>query len=515
MQKAAEELDVKIVVFIDDLDRCLPEKAVELLEGLKVLLDLKNFIFVLGVAREVIERGVKLRYKDLHKQDSDEGLSALETHYLDKIIQFPFTLPTADAGKLRDMMRDNLHALLGNGNDNLVDLIHDSLGRNPRTIKRFINAISFAIFLNKARKDIDFKHEPLIKVSLLGYLLPELYRQVEIYPGHLVRLEKQIQAGEKLTKTEDESGVEQSIKTSQTIIDKWLSGENYIKLRVILRGIAPQEGGQPQRCFTDEDEVSCYLSLMAPSLQAETAGQDDEDSLAFSVMKEMHKRMVKIDPNGPFLIGENNDSYSVLLTPFFIDKYPVTQDIYEMVMGENPSKFKDKARPVEQVSWFDAVNFCNKLSEHTGKQAAYEITGDLVKLLPDADGFRLPTEAQWEYACQGKVENGKSYADEEMDVVAWGSKNSKGKTQCVGGKKANEFGLYDMLGNVSEWCEDWYGVYPSEEKKDYRGPEEGKYKMLRGGNWEAPDLRLTPKNRYKHYPQNKSSTYGFRVVLPK
>ena len=142
LQEAADNLAVKIVVFIDDLDRCLPEKAVQLLEGLKVLLDLHNFVFVMGVAQEVIERGIRVRYRELFLAGQAGDLPNIEGQYLDKIIQFPFSLPSADSSRLRDdIIRKQLEKM--KGAVSYVDIVHESLGNNPRTIKRFINAVSW------------------------------------------------------------------------------------------------------------------------------------------------------------------------------------------------------------------------------------------------------------------------------------------------------------------------------------------------------------------------------------
>jgi len=151
--------------------------------------------------------------------------------------------------------------------------------------------------------------------------------------------------------------------------------------------------------------------------------------------------------------------------PFYMGVTEVTQAQYEAVMGTNPSAFKGPANPVENVSWNDAVLFCRKLSEKTGKT------------------FRLPTEAEWEYACRAGTKTRFSFGDAEsvLGDYVWYKSNSGGKTHPVGQKKSNAWGLYDMLGNVWEWCADWYGPYSSEALVDPQGAGSGGDRVLRGG----------------------------------
>ena len=177
-------------------------------------------------------------------------------------------------------------------------------------------------------------------------------------------------------------------------------------------------------------------------------------------------------PKGEFLMGAleaDEDAYdyekprhNVTLTrDFLMGKYPVTQALWENVMGSNPSKFKGSKRPVEQVSWFDAVAFCNKLSEKEGLDPCYTITGERVMCNWNAKGYRLPTEAEWEYSAHA-AGSFKYSGGDTVDEVAWYSENSESETHSVGQKKPNGFGLYDMSGNIFEWVWDRYGDYSSE-----------------------------------------------------
>ena len=195
------------------------------------------------------------------------------------------------------------------------------------------------------------------------------------------------------------------------------------------------------------------------------------------IYKTMQERMVEI-PAGKFTMGD--DKYGrreVTISAFQIDKYPVTQDIYERVMHEKPSHFKGKYLPVENITWFNAIIFCNELSRNVGLQEAYEINGEIVERKLESDGYRLPTEAEWEYACRANT-TGKRYG--KLDEIAWYNTE---KTHEVGGKEYNEFGLYDMLGNVKEWCFDRYGDYLKKPETDPTGPDTGQTRIMRGGSW--------------------------------
>jgi formylglycine-generating enzyme required for sulfatase activity len=183
----------------------------------------------------------------------------------------------------------------------------------------------------------------------------------------------------------------------------------------------------------------------------------------------------------------------VLTRGFELGVVPVTQSLYEAVLGENPSAFQGPQRPVECVSWFDAVRFCNALSAAVGLSPAYRIgAGD-----EDADdpsehpgvewdraspGYRLPTDAEWEYAARAGTSHRFAGGDDAR-AVAWTEENSGGETRAVGEKAANAWGLHDLSGNVWEWCWDWYGAYPSEPVSDAAGPASGSERVLRGGSW--------------------------------
>ena len=206
----------------------------------------------------------------------------------------------------------------------------------------------------------------------------------------------------------------------------------------------------------------------------------------------------------------------VELSPFYIGKYQVTQKEWQEVMGNNPSYFKGDNRPVECITWYEAVKFCNKLSEKEGLTPAYTINGNNVSCNWTANGYRLPTEAEWEYAARGgNQSNGYTYSgSNNIGDVAWYKSNSDNQSHDVGTKAANELGIYDMSGNVWEWCWDWYwyGSYSSSPSSNPRGPYYGSNRVGRGGSWSYYDGYCRVANRDGNSPGDTGNLLGFRLV---
>ncbi|MCL2185956.1 MAG: formylglycine-generating enzyme family protein [Treponema sp.] len=233
-------------------------------------------------------------------------------------------------------------------------------------------------------------------------------------------------------------------------------------------------------------------------------------------------------PNGN-LVWE---SAVIILSAFNMGKYEVTQELYEAVMGINPSYFQgggtgivpatgevQSKRPVENVSWFDAIGFCNKLSTKEGLTPVYTITEYPATVTPnwEANGYRLPTDAQWEYACRAGTTTRWYFGDTESQLVyyAWYSENSNNRTHQIGLKQANSWGLYDMHGNVEEWCWDQYGPLPTTNQINYTGAVSGGYRVWRGGSWSDSVRFIHPGRRTHGYSSNgRYNTIGFRVVRP-
>lgn len=208
---------------------------------------------------------------------------------------------------------------------------------------------------------------------------------------------------------------------------------------------------------------------------------------------------------GSFEMGSNDDKnwgakpvHQVTLTDYYIGKYEVTQAQWKAVMGGNPSWFKDCDNcPVDRVSWDSVQVYLRKLNKLTNKT------------------YRLPTEAEWEYAARGgKESRGYVYSGStNAESVGWIDSNSDNKTHEVGSKQPNELGLYDMSGNVWEWCNDWYDDYSSNGSSNPTGPSIGTARILRGGGWAHSALLSQVANRSVNTPEHWNYLYGFRVVL--
>lgn len=212
--------------------------------------------------------------------------------------------------------------------------------------------------------------------------------------------------------------------------------------------------------------------------------------------------MVEI-PGGEIELRDDRtkSKWTVELNAFLLAKYPVTQALYFEVTKKSPSTFKGDNKPVETITWKDAVLFCNEISIQTELQPCYVIFEEEkeISFNPKANGFRLPTEAEWEYACKAGT-TGIRYGD--LNQIAWYKANSNNTTHDVGLKQPNSWGLYDMLGNVWEWCSDIYDetVY-------------GSYRIFRGGGWCDEERGCMATNRRRSHPTSfKIDDLGFRIA---
>ncbi|NLX26683.1 MAG: SUMF1/EgtB/PvdO family nonheme iron enzyme [Lentisphaerae bacterium] len=226
---------------------------------------------------------------------------------------------------------------------------------------------------------------------------------------------------------------------------------------------------------------------------------------AQQTLKEVNLKRIEA---GSFMMGSKDGWYDnekpmhlvKISKPFYMGIYPVTQAQWLQVMGSNPSHFKGVDLPVETVSWYDAMEFCRKLTA-LERQAGR---------LPDGFEYTLPTEAQWEYACRAGTTG--DYAG-NLDAMAWYDSNSGSKTHPVGTKQPNAWGLYDMHGNVWEWCLDWYGNYASGIAMDPQGASSGSFRVARGGSWYHLASLCRSAFRLSHSPSFTLNILGFRVCL--
>jgi len=221
---------------------------------------------------------------------------------------------------------------------------------------------------------------------------------------------------------------------------------------------------------------------------------------------------------GTFLMGgtepDDKPAHNVTLSGYYISKYEITQGQYQTVMGSNPSRTKSENNPVENITWFEAIEFCNKLSENEGLNKCY--TGDGLKKNCDikANGYRLPTEAEWEYAARGgHLSKGYKFSgSNDANEVAQFGGDKRSTSKPVGGKKPNEIGIYDMSGNVWEWCNDWFGKYLSGDLVDPTGDYSGTNKVARGGSFDSAAEYCLPGLRKHRAPSKSNDSNGFRIV---
>ena len=261
---------------------------------------------------------------------------------------------------------------------------------------------------------------------------------------------------------------------------------------------------------TEEDLLENSIEEVQSLEPEEDSFEQSEESFNHQILTEtlpggITLEMIKI-PAGSYLMGSGeSDSekpqHQVNLQKFYLGKYPITQEQYQAIMETNPSRFKDNPKnPVECVSWDDAQEFCQKLSEKTGRK------------------YRLSSEAEWEYACRAGTQTRYYFGDDEKQLgeYAWYSENSRTKTHPVGQKKPNNWGLFDMSGNVWEWCEDgWHNNYqnaPTDGSSWNDNHSQTKLRVLRGGSWDGDPWNCRSASRFDY--GGRFDSFGFRVVSP-
>ena len=295
-------------------------------------------------------------------------------------------------------------------------------------------------------------------------------------------------------------------KVGQTpqLINNLLIGEH--QYRLTRKGYADYTGTMNIR---EGETAQLSATLKKEEMQqpvANTTVADGQSRKTFTVGN-VSFTMIRVD-GGTFQMGATSEqgsdawddekpAHQVTLSPYYIGETEVTQELWQAVMGSNPSNFKGMQLPVEKVSWNDCQEFVRKLNQQTGQN------------------FRLPTEAEWEYAARGgnKSRSYKYSGSNSLGDVAWYDTNSGSKTHEVKTKLANELGLYDMSGNVWEWVQDWKGDYSSSAQTNPKGPSSGSYRVDRGGGWDfrARDCRVS----YRSFssPGSRSSFLGLRLAL--
>jgi len=279
-------------------------------------------------------------------------------------------------------------------------------------------------------------------------------------------------------------------------VDGQLLGNSPLQLKLPIGEHLVEAGGQRQTVRLREKEIETLsLTLSASALAACHSGTAQMGPLA-------DMSFVTI-PAGRFQMGstkgdsDEKTMQMVTLSSFALMTMEVTQAQWQAVMGGNPAHFKGADLPVEMVSWEDTQEFLRKLNQRDpGK------------------GYRLPTEAEWEYACRAGSSTAFCFGDDEarLGSFAWYGDNSGNQTHPVGKKRANAWGLYDMHGNVWEWCQDWYGAFSSGSVKDPQGVSSGSGRVVRGGGWDDFAERCRSANRDFYVSSYRYDYLGFRVA---
>ena len=251
---------------------------------------------------------------------------------------------------------------------------------------------------------------------------------------------------------------------------------------------------KPKPAVTKPKPAAKPKAKPAPRRNSSTTGLSAE-------LNKLINNMVYVS-GGTFIMGGDDSSdqmptHSVTLSSYYICKYEVTQALWRAVMGSNPSNFKGNNLPVENVSWYDCQTFIKRLNSYTGRN------------------FRLPTEAEWEFAARGGnySRHYKYSGSNHIDDVAWYIDNSNKRPHPVGTKQANEIGLYDMSGNVGEWCSDWDGSYSSYSQTNPTGPNSGSSRVNRGGFWRYNARYCRTPERNSKTPDYCVNYLGLRLVL--
>ncbi|MDR2596139.1 MAG: formylglycine-generating enzyme family protein [Treponema sp.] len=368
-------------------------------------------------------------------------------------------------------------------------------------------------------------------VSKLGYYIYNSPSTVSIYYGPITLNSVTANGSSTQTTTQLTLTFDKAVP-GLTASDISLSGVSGVSKGML-------SGSNPYTLLIDGFTLSGNLSVAISRSPYVINGSPKTVDIYYKLVIEM----VQI-PGGSFDMGsdsgfdEEKPVHTVTLSSFYMGKYEVTQEQWAAVMGNNPSHFKDspasgeiqRKRPVERVSWYDALVFCNKLSIKEGLTPAYSISGKTdpadwgtvptsynatwndVVIIAGSTGYRLPTEAQWEYACRAGTTTAYNTGDTISDNTGWYLDNSGDKTHEVGKKPANAWGLYDMHGNVSELCWDWFGDYTSATQMNPTGAVTGSYRVRRGGNWDYFGLHLRSASRSIDSPNSRGNNVGFRLV---
>ncbi|MDP8222121.1 MAG: P-loop NTPase fold protein [Candidatus Lernaella stagnicola] len=452
------EIDDKeycLAVFIDDLDRCDEAQIKAVLEAIKLFLDFPGVCFYLAMDQHQLDHYLKAVFKGRSKDA------------LDKFVQVIFNIPAPPKQDFHDYVKSQLegHPMGEYIPEEDREILVANLPSNPRAVKRYLNdlAVWFSVF-GKINSRLDDSER--------GYLMP--------YAARYLLFSHEVQK-------RDRSRWNAKAGSAESLLN-WLR---------LLKDRANEEpGGEDDFDFhlTESGRLKSLIDwLLDP-------GNNPMENLGIIV--EFRERLA--EPTTPAASGRRINPLTWMRIPgsnFEMLAYPVTQGLYKEVTGTNPSRFAGEGtedHPVESVSWFDAVEFCNALSKRMGMDEVYEFGGnsDKVSWNQDKKGIRLPKEEEWVYAC---LAGGTEDPYGPLDEIAWYDENAGESTHPVGEKKRNAWDLYDMLGNVREWCWDLRLV-------------NSPHRVLRSSSWRNDSRDTRASNLRGGSPTGKIRDRGFRCV---
>ena len=513
----------RLVGFVDDLDRCLPEKTFEVLEAIKLFLDVKGCIFLLGLDQEVVTRGIKVKYRDfaIDESHTKRVIPIDGAAYLEKIIQLPFRLPKIEPRAMQPF----IHGLAAFPDARCENVFAEGLETNPRKVKRAINIFLFISKLADKRNIPDIKPVRLAKIVVIYHSHPLLYERLRDAPYLLPLLEEYYRKQEAQTPREQlrapraEEGVDAAAAAKQVVEPPAaLAG----LLKPELKNVMALFLDDPDACFAVTDDKGRYLDFgkyftLTRGAIAEAPAPTAAEAASRLTLAFPAPTFVRV-PAGEFLMGTSDAEieyllkttdwakewkekdyfkseqaqHRVALEEFQIGKYPVTNAEYQAFVRDAqhqpPSHWSGDtfpeelaAHPVVNVSWQDGDAYCQWLTQKLRD----------AKQLRESEVICLPTEAEWEKAAAW--DDGKK----ARRIWAWGNTwdASKCNTAEGGAGTMAPVGKYspagdsfftaaDMTGNVWEWCADWYdeNYYKNSPRENPRGPESRQFKVLRGGS---------------------------------
>lgn len=522
----------RLAVFVDDLDRCLPDKAVEVLEAIKLFLDVPGCVFILGIARDVIEQGIKVQYQDYQTQLDG-------AKYLEKIIQIPFSLPPIDEQAVKNYVKDIAGASLPDPRCETVFSV--GLEPNPRRIKRTLNIFLLLWRLAQNRADLHENIKPvrLAKIVIIQQYYPRLFELITGRSYLLIDLEQRFRSmtketSEALERTTRGTGTG-TADISAGPLQEFL-GDSLLRALLTCTPTADADAN-----FNDLNagQVRDYIYLTHSTVEEAAPAKLEEKASPFE------PQLVMI-PRGRFWMGLSNAEVSdirklkkggsvddempqheIELPAYAIGRYPVTNAEFKRFIDDGgyttqaywttagwsqkvadnwtkPRYWEDKvwndpAQPVVGISWYEAMAYCNWLSKKTNKT------------------YRLPTEAEWEYAARGK----------EGARYPWG--NQWDKTKCNNKEAGSDrttpvgqfspqgdsaFGVGDMAGQVWEWCSTKYANYPYKPNEGREDLTSDDGRVLRGGSWYNDNSAAVCRCGSRHWssPGIGSDNRGFRCA---